>query len=262
MRTCPRTIRVRGQSRTSVALFLDIQLRGVEEESNTGDADLSTDDPGEGTIKDQSKESTDNLGKGTIKDDAKESTDNGELTSPFSIPKGCMKKAKWLVSWPLLLLLFFTIPNCSRTRWEKYLIVVFLLISTVWIAVFSYLMVWMVTIIRYTFGIPDVIMDITVLAIGTSIPDFFTSLTAARQGDEHSRVCVLCLAAAWLRCSHYNDIQLRGVEEESNTGDADLSTDDPGEGTSKDDAKKSMDDPGEGTIKDYSKESTDDSLKQ
>ncbi|XP_047676142.1 sodium/potassium/calcium exchanger 4-like isoform X3 [Tachysurus fulvidraco] len=181
MRTCPRTIRVRGQSRTSVALFLDIQLRGVEEESNTGDADLSTDDPGEGTIKDQSKESTDNLGKGTIKDDAKESTDNGELTSPFSIPKGCMKKAKWLVSWPLLLLLFFTIPNCSRTRWEKYLIVVFLLISTVWIAVFSYLMVWMVTIIRYTFGIPDVIMDITVLAIGTSIPDFFTSLTAARQ---------------------------------------------------------------------------------
>ncbi|XP_047667778.1 sodium/potassium/calcium exchanger 4-like isoform X1 [Tachysurus fulvidraco] len=48
----------------------DIQLRGVEEESNTGDADLSTDDPGEGTIKDHSKEST----------------DNGEPTSPFSIP--------------------------------------------------------------------------------------------------------------------------------------------------------------------------------
>ncbi|XP_047667789.1 sodium/potassium/calcium exchanger 4-like [Tachysurus fulvidraco] len=84
-----------------------------------------------------------------------------------------MKKTKWLVSWPLMLLLFFTIPNCSRPRWE---------ISTVWIAVFSYLMVWMVTIIRYTFGIPDVIMDITVLAIGTSIPDFFTSLTVARQG--------------------------------------------------------------------------------
>ncbi|XP_047667790.1 sodium/potassium/calcium exchanger 3-like [Tachysurus fulvidraco] len=149
----------------------DIQLRGVEEESNTGDADLSTDDPGEGTSKDDAKKSTDDPGKGTIKD-----------YFLCVYVEGCMKKTKWLVSWPLLLLLFLTIPNCSRTRWEKYLIVVFLLISTVWIAVFSYLMVWMVTIIRYTFGIPDVIMDITVLAIGTSIPDFFTSLTAARQG--------------------------------------------------------------------------------
>uniref|UniRef100_A0A3B5L366 Solute carrier family 24 member 4b n=1 Tax=Xiphophorus couchianus TaxID=32473 RepID=A0A3B5L366_9TELE len=96
---------------------------------------------------------------------------------------GVGSKIKWLISWPLLLLLFFTVPNCAKPRWEKYFMVSFIL-STVWIAVFSYLMVWMVTIIGYTLGIPDVIMGITFLAAGTSVPDCIASLIVARQlGD-------------------------------------------------------------------------------
>ncbi|KAL0165215.1 hypothetical protein M9458_040968, partial [Cirrhinus mrigala] len=55
---------------------------------------------------------------------------------------GCMNKTKWLISWPLLLILYFTIPNCAKSRWEKYFMLSFIL-STVWIAVFSYFMVWM-----------------------------------------------------------------------------------------------------------------------
>ncbi|XP_060722296.1 sodium/potassium/calcium exchanger 4 isoform X2 [Tachysurus vachellii] len=118
---------------------------------------------------------------GNVPEDKPSEEDDGDLTSPFSIPKGCMNKTKWLVSWPLLLLLFFTIPNCSRPRWEKYFMLSFIL-STVWIAVFSYFMVWMVTIIGYTLGIPDVIMGITFLAAGTSVPDCIASLIVARQG--------------------------------------------------------------------------------
>ncbi|XP_027022182.1 sodium/potassium/calcium exchanger 4 [Tachysurus fulvidraco] len=118
---------------------------------------------------------------GNVPEDKLSEEDDGDLTSPFSIPKGCMNKTKWLVSWPLLLLLFFTIPNCSRPRWEKYFMLSFIL-STVWIAVFSYFMVWMVTIIGYTLGIPDVIMGITFLAAGTSVPDCIASLIVARQG--------------------------------------------------------------------------------
>lgn len=38
------------------------------------------------------------------------------------------------------------------------------------------------TIIGYTFGIPDVIMGITFLAAGTSVPDCMASLIVARQG--------------------------------------------------------------------------------
>ncbi|XP_028809387.1 sodium/potassium/calcium exchanger 4 [Denticeps clupeoides] len=117
---------------------------------------------------------------GNVPED-KPSEEDNEITSPFALPRGIMNKTKWLISWPLLLILFFTIPNCAKPRWEKYFMLSFLL-STVWIAVFSYLMVWMVTIIGYTLGIPDVIMGITFLAAGTSVPDCIASLIVARQG--------------------------------------------------------------------------------
>ena len=55
--------------------------------------------------------------------------------------------------------------------------------SIVWIAIFSYLMVWMVAVIGFTFGIPDSIMGITFLAAGTSVPDAMASVMVARQGE-------------------------------------------------------------------------------
>uniref|UniRef100_A0A673AWZ8 Solute carrier family 24 member 4b n=1 Tax=Sphaeramia orbicularis TaxID=375764 RepID=A0A673AWZ8_9TELE len=109
-----------------------------------------------------------------------EKTENITI-SPFHIPRGFGSKVKWLISWPLLLMLFLTVPNCAKPRWEKCFMLSFIL-STVWIAVFSYFMVWMVTIIGYTLGIPDVIMGITFLAAGTSVPDCIASLIVARQG--------------------------------------------------------------------------------
>ncbi|XP_020856004.1 sodium/potassium/calcium exchanger 4 isoform X2 [Phascolarctos cinereus] len=104
-----------------------------------------------------------------------------DFLSPFSMPEAPMDRAKWIFSWPLIFLLFSTIPNCSKPRWEKFFMVTFIF-STLWIAVFSYFMVWLVTVIGYTFGIPDVIMGITFLAAGTSVPDCMASLIVARQG--------------------------------------------------------------------------------
>ncbi|XP_016098342.1 sodium/potassium/calcium exchanger 4-like [Sinocyclocheilus grahami] len=118
---------------------------------------------------------------GNVPEDKTTEDKESELTSPFRLPAGCMNRTKWLISWPLLLILYFTIPNCAKSRWEKYFMLSFIL-STVWIAVFSYFMVWMVTIIGYTLGIPDVIMGITFLAAGTSVPDCIASLIVARQG--------------------------------------------------------------------------------
>lgn len=43
-----------------------------------------------------------------------------------------------------------------------------------------------VTVIGYTMGIPDVIMGITFLAAGTSVPDCLASLIVARQGRSKS----------------------------------------------------------------------------
>uniref|UniRef100_A0A8C4MUH1 Solute carrier family 24 member 4 n=1 Tax=Equus asinus asinus TaxID=83772 RepID=A0A8C4MUH1_EQUAS len=101
--------------------------------------------------------------------------------SPFSVPEARGDKAKWVFTWPLIFLLCVTVPNCSKPRWEKFFMVTFVT-ATLWIAVFSYVMVWLVTIIGYTLGIPDVIMGITFLAAGTSVPDCMASLIVARQG--------------------------------------------------------------------------------
>merc|ERR1712193_78267 len=54
--------------------------------------------------------------------------------------------------------------------------------SILWIAAFSYLMVWWATRTGETFGIPPEVMGLTFLAAGTSIPDLITSVIVARKG--------------------------------------------------------------------------------
>ncbi|KAM7165476.1 sodium/potassium/calcium exchanger 4 [Macrochelys suwanniensis] len=122
-----------------------------------------------------------NIENGNIIVENQEEENEHDNASPFSPPDGKMNKVKWIFTWPLLFLLFCTIPNCSKPRWENLFMLTFIL-STLWIALFSYFMVWMVTIIGYTLGIPDVIMGITFLAAGTSVPDCMASLIVARQG--------------------------------------------------------------------------------
>ncbi|XP_064408070.1 sodium/potassium/calcium exchanger 3-like [Latimeria chalumnae] len=100
---------------------------------------------------------------------------------PFKVPDSGCDIFKWVVAWPVCFLLHYTVPNCVNPRWEKWFMATFFL-STLWIGIFSYIMVWMVTIIGYTLGIPDVIMGITFLAAGTSVPDCMASLIVARQG--------------------------------------------------------------------------------
>uniref|UniRef100_A0A8C9V3Q1 Solute carrier family 24 member 3 n=1 Tax=Scleropages formosus TaxID=113540 RepID=A0A8C9V3Q1_SCLFO len=116
------------------------------------------------------------------KNDEEEEEDEEDkgLFVPFHVP-GTFTVPCWLLSWPLCLLLFLTVPNCTSPRWQRCFVLTFLT-STLWIAAFSYVMVWMVTIIGFTLGIPDVIMGITFLAAGTSVPDCMASLTVVRQG--------------------------------------------------------------------------------
>uniref|UniRef100_A0A7M4ELQ9 Solute carrier family 24 member 4 n=1 Tax=Crocodylus porosus TaxID=8502 RepID=A0A7M4ELQ9_CROPO len=133
-----------------------------------------------GTSKPLQNGKHENIENGNIHVDNQEENEHDNL-SPFSIPDGKVNKIKWILTWPLIFLLFCTIPNCSKPRWENFFMLTFIL-STLWIALFSYFMVWMVTVIGYTLGIPDVIMGITFLAAGTSVPDCMASLIVARQG--------------------------------------------------------------------------------
>uniref|UniRef100_A0A4W6FAE4 Solute carrier family 24 member 3 n=1 Tax=Lates calcarifer TaxID=8187 RepID=A0A4W6FAE4_LATCA len=125
---------------------------------------------------------TENEDNENNENDEEEEEEDGEGPFvPFQCPAGVCNKLKWLLAWPLCLLLYFTVPNCSMPRWENWFMLSFIS-STLWIASFSYIMVWMVTVIGFTLGIPDVIMGITFLAAGTSVPDCMASLIVARQG--------------------------------------------------------------------------------
>lgn len=88
---------------------------------------------------------------------------------------------RWLLCYPIKMMLYCTIPDCRKARWERYFIATFV-ISLMWIAVFSYVTVWMITYIGFAFGIPDSVMGITFLAAGTSVPDAMSSIFVARQG--------------------------------------------------------------------------------
>ncbi|KAG9281674.1 sodium/potassium/calcium exchanger 3 [Astyanax mexicanus] len=135
----------------------------------------------ERTLEDGERIERDGGGKAADNAQPEEEDDGDEPFRPLHLPAGCAARVKWVVSWPLGVLLYFTVPNCILPRWHRWFMVTFIS-STLWIAIFSYMMVWMVTIISDTLDIPDYIMGITFLAAGTSVPDCMASLIVARQG--------------------------------------------------------------------------------
>ncbi|KAJ8348180.1 hypothetical protein SKAU_G00267690 [Synaphobranchus kaupii] len=137
------------------------------EEAGRGEADDAEGVTGESNVESPCPEEEEDDEEGTFR--------------PHKMPRGGCARVKWLVSWPLSLLLYCTVPNCVLPRWHRWFMVTFVG-STLWIAAFSYLMVWMVIIISSTLGIPTYIMGITFLAAGTSVPDCMASLIVARQG--------------------------------------------------------------------------------
>ncbi|CAF3977014.1 unnamed protein product [Adineta steineri] len=89
--------------------------------------------------------------------------------------------AKWVALAPIKILYHFTIPDCRNPiRFQWYPLTFTMAIA--WLCVLTYFMVWMVTIIGFTFGIPDSVMGITFLAAGSSVPDALSSVLVVRQG--------------------------------------------------------------------------------
>jgi sodium/potassium/calcium exchanger 4 len=105
-----------------------------------------------------------------------------EFESPFTLPARWFQRIIWVITLPISCVFVLTIPDCRRPGcWRKTFIITFIM-SIVWIAALSYIMVWMVTIVGDTFSIPDTVMGLTLLAAGTSVPDAMASLFVARDG--------------------------------------------------------------------------------
>ena len=87
-----------------------------------------------------------------------------------------------VIALPFKCLYYVTIPDCRRDRWEGWFWVSFL-VSLVWMGLLSYVLVWMVSIIGFTLGIPEAVMGITFLAAGSDVPDLLSNLILVRQGE-------------------------------------------------------------------------------
>jgi len=94
---------------------------------------------------------------------------------------GYFSKAMWIVSLPLMVPMWITIPDPQDEKRKKWFPIAFI-VSILWIAVFSYFMVWWATVTGEALGISDAVMGLTFLAAGTSVPDLITSVLVAKEG--------------------------------------------------------------------------------
>ncbi|XP_068619547.1 sodium/potassium/calcium exchanger 5-like [Battus philenor] len=115
------------------------------------------------------------------------------------------RKALWLCTWPISLLLWTTIPDCRR-RPDLYPLTFALCIA--WIGGVSYLVAWIITILGDTLDVPDSITGLTILAAGTSLPEAVSSVLVTNQGHGTMGISnsigsntfdiLLCLGLPWL----------------------------------------------------------------
>lgn len=100
----------------------------------------------------------------------------------MSIPTHSLTKTiTYFILLPIVFPLWLTLPDTRKKSSKKFFVITFVG-SIVWIAVFSYLMVWWATVTGDTVGLPPEVMGLTFLAAGTSIPDLITSVIVARKG--------------------------------------------------------------------------------
>ncbi|XP_070542944.1 sodium/potassium/calcium exchanger 4-like isoform X3 [Ptychodera flava] len=114
------------------------------------------------------------------KDEEKEKTEE-ENYSPFKRSDNMCDNCLCVFGFPIHLAMYITTPDCKRQSWASWYPLTFLM-STVWMGIFCYVAVKMVDVIGYIAGIPDVVMGLTFLAIGSSLPDLILSIIVARQG--------------------------------------------------------------------------------
>eukprot|EP00591_Stephanopyxis_turris_P012224 CAMPEP_0195528142 /NCGR_PEP_ID=MMETSP0794_2-20130614/30171_1 /TAXON_ID=515487 /ORGANISM="Stephanopyxis turris, Strain CCMP 815" /LENGTH=632 /DNA_ID=CAMNT_0040659219 /DNA_START=409 /DNA_END=2303 /DNA_ORIENTATION=+ len=106
-------------------------------------------------------------------------------------PKKCSvaKYLKWIIVLPILLVLTLTIPDVRVMGLGKFAKIknkvcyVAFILSITWIGIFSFFMVQWTEIIGATLRIPSIVMGLTFLAAGTSIPDLLSSIIVARRGQ-------------------------------------------------------------------------------
>jgi len=119
------------------------------------------------------------IGEGA--DAPEEMEEEESLPMDMSFPTGCKARIYYLVCFPITFALWMTMPDVRRPERVNWFFISFFG-SIIWIAAYSWMMVWMAETIGAVLEIPTEIMGLTVLAAGTSIPDLITSVIVAKKG--------------------------------------------------------------------------------
>ncbi|XP_034032316.1 sodium/potassium/calcium exchanger 1 [Thalassophryne amazonica] len=137
----------------------------------------------EDSEEDDSDEDSDESSEDDDEEDDEKDDDKDKEDEPLSLewPDARRKQATYLFLLPIVFPVWLTVPDVRNQKSRKFFVITFLG-SIVWIAVFSYLMVWWAHQVGETIGISEEIMGLTILAAGTSIPDLITSVIVARKG--------------------------------------------------------------------------------
>lgn len=93
---------------------------------------------------------------------------------------GVWAKIWWLYSWPIRMVTMCLIPHPRKYR---RLYPLTFLLCIVLIGLNSYMVYWMVAIIGFTFGIPETVMGMTLLAGGGCLPEAISCVILIRRGE-------------------------------------------------------------------------------
>lgn len=106
-----------------------------------------------------------------------------ELPDPLIKPENpdLLTMINWYIVFPIHYMCRLTMVDVKQEKYKNWYPLTFL-ISMVWISFYSYFMVWMITIIGYTLGIPDTVMGLTFVAAGVSVPDALSSIAVIKEG--------------------------------------------------------------------------------
>ena len=103
------------------------------------------------------------------------------MESLTSWPDSWRGRFWFVVSLPLILLFVATVPDTRKPGKARWCWLSFA-VSILWIGFFSFWLVEWTQTVGDTLHIPVVVMGLTFLAAGTSIPDLLSSVIVAKQG--------------------------------------------------------------------------------
>ena len=101
--------------------------------------------------------------------------------SPFTVPDKWYKIILWLVALPAICLFHITIPDCRKPKWKPWFPLT-IFNSLLWVAFFSYCLMWIASVIGYTYKVPTSLMGFIFLSFGLSIVEIVGTYAASEAG--------------------------------------------------------------------------------